>query len=258
MGLEKMKEMPSEVASMQDLSVDGYDRHENSILANVPSGLADKGVLAVRLFMYYMDQDTISEFTGRRTYMNVEESYIMSGVYSQDYLQKVYRTWEVEVEKESKGVTWTDYITKYQVLDRREDMRIRSEALRYWTDNGLASYFEQVAIAKMGNIDPEKLLRMQIITDALREGDNQMANRKIAVDILGMKLKKKTEALNLKKRGGAEIIETTSQRDGAGFLKSDHNTVDNDDLEDEDNNDFIETDSDDDFEKGFDFEDDDE
>ena len=256
MGLEKMKEMPSEVANIQDLAVDGYDRHENSILANVPSGLADKGILAVRLFMYFMDQDTDNYHTGNKTYMNVEESYIMSGVYDDKHLEKVYRTWEVEVEKESKGVKWTDYITKYQVLDRREDMRIRSEALRYWTENGLASYFEQMALAKMGNIDPEKLIRMQIVADALRVGDNQNANRKMAIDILGMKMKKKTEALNLKKRGGAEIIDTTSQRAGAGFLKSEmsESTVDDDDeddIEDLEDDDNFEFDNDEDFDSGF-------
>ena len=77
MGLENLKEMPVETANVKDLSIDGLDRHENSILANVPSGLAEKGELAVRLFMYFMDQDTISEYTGNKTYMNVEESYIM-------------------------------------------------------------------------------------------------------------------------------------------------------------------------------------
>ena len=160
---------------------------------------------------------------------------------------------------ERRGVTWTDYQMKYKVLNKKKDMRICSEAMRYWATNGLASFFEQVAIEKLGNIDPEKLLRMQIITDALREGENQMANRKIAVDILGMKMKKKTEAFNLKKRGGAEIIEITSEREGGGFLKSSTQETDIyhvDENDNEDDDDIEVKDSDDDFSKGFDFEDD--
>lgn len=253
MGLEKLKDLPSEYVGLKDIAVDGLQRHENSILANVPSSLAEKGILAVRLFMYFMDQDTISDYTGRRTYMNVEESYIMSGIYDDEYLKKVYYTYEVEIEKESKGVKWIDYETRYKVINRKEDMRIRSEAMRYWTENGLASYFDQIAIAKMGNIDPEKLLRTQIVNDALRDGENQIANRKMAIDILGMKMKKKTEALNLKSRGGAEIIETTSSREGAGFLKSQVD-VDNNDGDFDDEYDYDELNDRTSFDDGFDFE----
>lgn len=256
MGLENLKQMPIENASMEDIAVDGLQRHENSILANVPSGLADKGVLSVRLFMYFMDMDTISEYTGRKTYMNVEESYIMSGVYDDDYLSKIYKVWKEPVEMEKHGATWTEYVTKFKVLNKREDMRIRSEATRYWNDNGLSAYFEQIALAKMGNIDPEKLIRTQIIADSLRDGENQIANRKMAIDILGMKLKKKTEALNLKTRGGGQIIETTSQREGAGFLKSAQILeAEYDEDDEQDVNDELEND---DFDSGFRLEGDDE
>lgn len=229
MGLSKLKDMPAEVATVEDLAVDGMARHENSILLNVPSSLADKGVLAVRLFMYFMDNDTINEFTGNKTYMSVEESYIMSGVYSDDYLEKIYTSETKQVEKFKNGTRWVDYETKYKVIDKKADQLIRAEALRYWQQNGLNAFFEEVALMKMGNIDPEQLLRVQIIQDALRDGDDQMANRRLAVDILGMKVKKETTAINLKTRGGGEIINITAEREGAGFLKTDYKIVDLDD-----------------------------
>ena len=229
MGLSKLKDMPTEIATVEDLAVDGMARHENSILLNVPKSLAEKGYLAVRLFMYFMDNDTVNEFTGNKTYMNVEESYIMSGVYNDAYLEKIYTSEEVEIEKYKNGTRWVDYETKYKVINKKADQEIRAEALRYWQQNGLNVYFEEVALMKMGNIDPEQLLRVQIIQDALRDGDDQMANRRLAVDILGMKVKKETTAINLKTRGGGEIINITAEREGAGFLKTDYEIIDLDD-----------------------------
>ena len=83
--MERFKEMLEEEVGLVDLGLDGLSRHENSILVNVPKGLAEKGSLAVSVFMYYMDSENINEFTGNRTYMNVEEAYISSGVYSDSY-----------------------------------------------------------------------------------------------------------------------------------------------------------------------------
>jgi len=220
MRLEKMVMLDEEKATMEDVVVDGLERHENSILVNVPQELSKKGVLAVTLFMYFMDQDTLSEYTGKPTFMNVEESYIMSGVYSPVYLLKVYNPKEVAIEYKLHGKEWTEYEIRYEVLNRKEDMRIRSEAKRYWAQNGLESFFDQVAIEKFGGIDPEKLLRYSIIADAVRNGENQTSNRKMAIDILGMKVKTKTSELNLKTRGGGTIIETTAKREGGGFLAS--------------------------------------
>lgn len=218
--LEKMVLLDEEVSTMQDIAVDGIERHENSILANVPKALSEKGVLAVTLFMYFMDQDTISEWTGKPTFMNVEESYIMSGIYPDSHLKNVYKITQVAVDFREHGKEWTEMVDKMEVINRKEDMRIRAEAKRYWNQNGLESFFDQVAIEKFGGIDPEKLLRYSIITDAVRNGDNQTVNRKMAIDILGMKVKNKVDDINLKTRGGGEIIETTAKREGAGFLKS--------------------------------------
>lgn len=221
--------MIKEVATIEDIAVDGYRRHENSILANVPKALAEKGVLATTLFMYYMDQDSRNEFTGKKTFMNVEESYIASGVYSDEHLKSVYRTWEETIEVRRKnGDTIEEYVTKYEVIDKKEDKRIRSEAIRYWQQNGLASHFEEVAILKIGGVPAESLYRNLIITKGLTEGDNQEFYVNKAIDILGMKVKDKKIEINLRQMGGQEIIEKTSKQPGAGFLS----TVDLNDGED--------------------------
>ena len=213
--------MMKEVATIEDIAVDGLRRHENSILANVPKALAEKGVLATTLFMYYMDQESRNEFTGKKTFMNVEESYIASGVYSDEHLQKVYRTWEETIEVRRKnGDTIEEYVTKYEVIDKKEDKRIRAEALRYWQQNGLASHFEEVAVLKIGGVPAESLYRNLIITKGLEDGENQPFYVKQAIDILGMKVKDKKIEINLRRMGGQEIIETTSKQAGAGFLSA--------------------------------------
>ena len=165
-------------------------------MVNVPKGLAEKGSLAVSVFMYYMDSENINEFTGNRTYMNVEEAYISSGVYSDSYLEKVYGVEIKEVEKFKGGSSYIDYEEKYYIKNKRENQRIRAEAMRYWQDNNLSTFFEEIALLKMGNIDTKNFLRVQIIQDALRE-ENQIANRKMAIDIR-YEVKKQSEAINLK------------------------------------------------------------
>lgn len=230
----KLGMLPTEEATIQDVALNGLDRYENSILVNVPKELAKKGVLPVTLFMYFMDEEAICEWTGKKTFLNVEESYIMSSIYPKEHMEKVYRTWieTVEVRRKDGSIT-EEYVRQYEILDKKENLRIRSEANRYWAENGLESYFEQVAVAKMGGIDPEKLLRYAIIKDSLRDNDDKMANRKIAVDLLGMKVKTKTSPVNIRQRGGNAIIETTSKRKGAGFLASDIDD-ENNEFEDDD------------------------
>lgn len=208
-----------EEVGLEELSLEGYRRYENSILADVPRGLAEKGVLATTLFMYYMDGESENEWTGKKTFLNVEESYIASGVYPESHLSKVYESYEeMVVVRRRDGTTVEEYETKYKILDKREDKRIRAEALRYWQNNGLATFFEEVAIAKIGGIQAEKLLQNLIISKALRDGDDQTFYVNKAIDILGMKVKDKKVEINLRKLGGQEIIEATSKQPGAGFL----------------------------------------
>lgn len=217
--MDKMVFLEEEVASIEDLAIDGVKRHENSILANVPKGLSEKGVLATRLFMYFMDKECVSEWTGKKTFMNVEESYIMSGVYPENHLGRVYQNVERTVTIRNRdGSEMEDVVFDYKVVDKKEDMRIRSEALRYWQQNGLEMFFDQVAVEKMGGINPEKLIRYNIVEKSLTDGDEQLQYTKLAIDILGMKVKEKKEIINLRKSGGQEIIKSVSERKGAGFL----------------------------------------
>jgi hypothetical protein len=88
--------------------VDGVERYENSILSNVPSGLADKGILAVRLFHYFLDSETKNVWTGKQTMLDLEESYIMSGVYPEKHLETVYKVWlEPQEVRRKDGSTVT-------------------------------------------------------------------------------------------------------------------------------------------------------
>lgn len=211
--------MKEEVVRIQDIAIDGIRRYENSILADVPKALAEKGVLATTLFMYYMDSESENEWTGCKTFMNVEESYIASGVYPDEHLAKVYYPYEeAVVTRQRDGSSVEGYVMRYKILDKKEDKRIRTEALRYWQSNGLATHFEEVAVAKIGGIQAEKLLQNLIITKALKEGDDQTFYVNKAIDILGMKVKDKKLEINLRKLGGQEIIEATSKQPGAGFL----------------------------------------
>ena len=203
----KLGMLPQEQVSVADLVADGVDRHENSILANMPSGLADKGIVAVRLFNYFLDSETINEWTGKKTMLDLEESYIMSGIYPDDHLMKVYEVKEIETEKEKNGSTWTEYSMSYKIIDKREDMRIRTEARRFWADNQLDTFFQEATQYKRGNIPFTDQLKFAIETDALKPGDIQ--NRKMAMDIHGMKNKNNKLTINVFRDGNGSKLART-------------------------------------------------
>jgi hypothetical protein len=203
----KMGMLPTEQASLEDVMVDGVERYENSILSNVPSGLAEKGILAVRLFHYFLDSETINEWTGKKTMLDIEECYIMSGIYPDDHLMKVYEVKEIETEKEKNGSTWTEYSMSYKIIDKREDMRIRTEARRFWADNQLDTFFQEATQYKRGNIPFTDQLKFAIETDALKPGDIQ--NRKMAMDIHGMKNKNNKLTINVFRDGNGSKLART-------------------------------------------------
>ena len=200
--------LPQEIVNLKDVAVDGIERYENSILENVPSGLAEKGICAVRLFHYFLDSETINEWTGKPTMLDLEESYIMSGVYPDEHLKKVYKAWEEEVEVRRKdGSTLTEYVMKYIVLNKSEDMRIRIEARRFWADNQLDQYFQEAQQIQRGSIPFIDQLKFAIETDALKPGDT--ANRKMAMDIHGMKNKFGQAQINVYVDGGGKQLART-------------------------------------------------
>ena len=124
-------EMPKrEVVEQQEYVADtklyGDVRHENSIVNYVSNDLAEKGKLAVVLMSLFMDNKYVSPYTGKKTYMDIEESYICSGVYDDKELDKVYDAKEVEVEVYDKqGNTRIEYEMKYEVLDKQRDYTSR-------------------------------------------------------------------------------------------------------------------------------------
>ena len=204
----KMGMLPTEQASLEDVMVDGVERYENSILSNVPSGLAEKGILAVRLFHYFLDSETKNEWTGKPTMLDLEESYIMCGVYPEKHLETVYKVWlEPQEVRRKDGSTVTEYETKYKVLNRKEDMRIRTEARKYWNENGLDQFFLEAQQYKRGNIPFIDQLKFAIETDALKPGDT--ANRKMAMDIHGMKNKNNKLTINVFRDGNGSKLART-------------------------------------------------
>ena len=206
--MEKMSMLPEETVSLKDIAVDGVERYENSILSNVPTGLADKGIVAVRLFHYFLDSETINEWTGKQTMLDLEESYIMSGVYPDEHLKKVYSAITKYREvRDKEGKTYDEPYLEYKVLNRKEDMRIRVEARRFWANNQLDTYFQEAQQYQRGNIPFTDQLKFAIETDALKPGDIQ--NRKMAMDIHGMKNKNNKLTINVFRDGNGSKLART-------------------------------------------------
>lgn len=212
-------EFKEEIATIEDIAVDGIKRYENAILTNIPANLSSKGIVAVRTFLNYMDNEMVSEFTGKKTYLNVEESYLSSGVYSDEHLKEVYEVEVIEsIDVNPKtGDSRVIYTNKYKVLNKREDLRLKAEALRFWQENNLSNHFSEMLDLKRGGVPFEELLKATIQTDALKEGDVQ--NRKMAMDIHGMKNKNNKQTINVYVEGGGKkMVQEMSYSSNNKFL----------------------------------------
>ena len=152
-------------------------------------------------------------------------------MYDEKELDKVYEAKEVEVEVYDKqGNTRIEYEIKYEVLDKQRDRLIRAEGISYFNKNGLGSFFHSMLIEKMGGIPIADLVKTGIYNSALFAEDSKERdrNRRMAIDVLGLKVKKQETTINLRKHGGGEVIEAIASTDGAGFLGGSRN-LDEDD-----------------------------
>lgn len=195
----------------------------DSYIDKFPKALQEKGVLACVVTDYYMDRETINPLTGKKTFLNAKESYLMSGVIPDVELKKVYHVEEKEVERFDRegNVVAVDIELIYKVLNNELDRKYTKEAEHFFNRNGLFGHFKELAIEKYNNLDPKDLIAFAVVDGALHS--ETFAERKFytkqAIDILGMKVVKKESVINLKKRGGGENMQEISKLEGAGFLK---------------------------------------
>lgn len=195
-------------------------KDENQL--GVPDSFYELNAQEQAMLMFYLSSDFVHPVTGKHTHMNVLQSYITVFLDEDD----IFSIWEESIKKDEDGKERTviGKVKNYQKL-----AQVKLEAMQMFNRNpNMKKAWTDMVKMSFGE-DPKELVRNAIITDSLYSEDttDKNQNRKMAVDILGLKEDKENEVnVNLfTEGGGRELVKATKE------LTNDDFTADDDDLE---------------------------
>ncbi len=203
---DRLGEVEVEVAKM---------KRENML--GVPSAFYELDKQEQGMLMFYLSSDFVHPLTRRHTHMNVVQSYVAA--YLDD--DEVFGIWEKVGDKETGF-----YAGKVKNYKKYNALQIAA-AERFNAKPMMKEAWEQMMQMSFG-MNPEDLLKSAIMSDALYGNDyrDKNANRKMAIDILGLNKDTDIGGVNVfLDGGGKELVDVVAA------LTKDKTLVTQDDLE---------------------------
>lgn len=200
-------------------------RYQNSLVVQkegLPQDLVEKDLVSMYQVLFYLDKDMINPYTGKRTFNNLVESYMISGAYTDKFLKDNFEVIEENIDQFDKQGNIIGVIVKtHYKHDVKVYKRVELEAMRNWKLKQLNLLVYAVFNEKLGGVDIETLAEMEIVNKALYHDDPAIQARwmKYLIDIKGMKDDKKIVIENIFERGGKELIEVVAEGSDMDFLK---------------------------------------
>lgn len=225
MGYEKVVGKTRELEKVNKIDVETYmedrRRYAKDLVEDttgLPSEFFDLDLVSANQVLYFLDRDYISPYTGKRTFNNLIESYIVSGSYTTAHLNSVFEKEEKELHNMNG-----DFIGIETIYHRDEDeyKKIELAAMQNWRMKNLDNYIRAMFEDKLGGIPLEDLVKMEVVTNALyHENDVRKAQyMRMAIDILGLKDKADVIVQNVWKKGGEERVKAIADNTDMDFLK---------------------------------------
>lgn len=177
--------------------IEGY-----SPFSNIPHQIAQLEEKSQYFLYYYLTGGIEVQGTGKNTKGNHLLSFIMTFENWKEIIDKLFYE-EPKYELGNNGnefLVGMIYKKRDPILFAKWNMR----AMSYWNDKALHKHIKDFEIVLNGSIDKNEELRRQIYEDAMYADDrvDRTNNRKMYIDISGMKNDKTSMTFNVYGNGG--------------------------------------------------------
>ena len=197
-----------------DLYENEYHLIEQTL--NLPQKYMELSELEQRMVLLFIDKDFIEPFSEKKTENNAFISFLAS-YHNQVVVKRLWKTVTKEVGYDKEGNTLTE---EYKVIDQKElplYMKLKTHATMLWKGNNLKEISKSMReIMTNDGFRDDELLEQKIVSDAMGDGRDSFTiqNRRLAVDIKGMKKPQGLQQINVFLKGGGreankEIVAVT-------------------------------------------------
>ena len=197
-----------------DLYENEYHLIEQTL--NLPQKYMELSDLEQRMVLLFIDKDFVEPHSGKKTENNAFISFLAS-YHNQTVVKKLWKT-------DTKIVGYTkdgdELEEEIKVIDPKQltlYTKLKTHATMLWKGNNLKEISKSMReIMTNDGFRDDELLEQKIISDAMGDGRDSFTiqNRRLAVDIKGMKKPQGLQQINVFLKGGGreankEIVEVT-------------------------------------------------
>lgn len=208
---ETLKEFGEQdyMKSIRENSVELYENEFELVKStlNLPQKFMELGEFEQNIVLLYVDQEFVEPYSGKRTQGDVITSFLAAHE-NQSIVKKLYKKKEVVVGMDAEMNPIVQLSNPE--LDPQQlslFLKVKKDAIRIWNKYNLKEIAKTMRqIVTNGGFRDEELLEQQIMADATsNERDNfTMQNRKLAVEIKGMRKPQGLQAVNVFIKGGGK------------------------------------------------------
>jgi len=171
-------------------------KEENHL--GVPNTFYDLSIQEQSMLMFYLSSDFEHPITGKRTHMNIIQSYV-SAYLDEDEIEKI---WNIFYDDDGN-------VEKIKIKNSKKYAELQQKAMMTFNSNPKIKEAWNDLVEMTFGAEPQELIKNAILQDALyaEQASDKNSNRKLAVEILGMNEKSDdSTSVNVFLHGGGKEL----------------------------------------------------
>jgi len=183
---------------------------------NLPQKYMELSELEQKMVLLFIDKDFIEPYSGKKTENSAFISFLAS-YHNKAVIKKLYKTEERTIGYDKQG---NEMVEKYKIINPDNlalFLKLKTHATALWKTNNLKEISKTMReIMTNDGFRDNELLEQKIVSDAMSDNRDSFTiqNRRLAIDIKGMKKPQGLQQINVFLNGGGkeankEIVEVT-------------------------------------------------